>query len=69
MKKNKIDAERGSYNGGREERRSAYRLWVENHHLEDLDTDGRTLVKYNVYLRNKLFSSIDLSLFSDTLPA
>jgi len=38
----------------------------ENHYLEDLGTDGRTVVKYTVYLRNQLYNSIYLRLFSDT---
>ena len=40
-----------------------------NHHLVNLGADGRTLVKYTVYLRNHLSSSIDLSLFSDNQSA
>ena len=67
MKNIKMDAERGRYGGGRREDVPTDFGW-KNHHLEDLGTDGRTLV-YTVYLRNHLSSSIDLSLFSDTLPA
>ena len=49
MKKNKTDAARGRYEG--EEDVPTDFGW-KNHQLEDLGTDGRTLVKYTVYLRN-----------------
>ena len=65
MTKDKMDAERGGYGAARGRGDVLANFGWKNHHLEDLGTDGRTLVKYSVCLRNHLSSSNGLTLFSD----